>query len=363
MTHAESWRPRVVVCGTGFGRTYLAALRRPGVPLELAGILARGSKRSLACAEYYQVPLYTDVSELPGDIDVGCVVVDGALNGGHGGELAVALMARGIHVLQEHPLHHSELAACLRQARRSGVVYHLNTHYPHVPAISTFIGAARRLLERQPALIIDALTTFTVLYPLVDVIGQVIGGIRPWSLSVGPPGAGGFGSADGTIAGVPVALRIQNELHSADRDNGAHVLHRITLGTQGGNLLLVNTQGPVLWSPRLHMPADYKDAVTPQQSAAEHLDLPGTSCLTAPAAPSCRAMLSDDWPDAAGQALAGLRLAIIEGEDPLPRGQYHLGLCQIVSHITGLLGRPSPPALASGDAIVEADRLVRCQPA
>lgn len=362
MTRGDGWRPRVVVCGTGFGRTYLAALRRPDVPLDLAGILARGSDRSKACAAHYGVPLYTEPGELPGDIDIACVVVDGALNGGRGGELSVELMARGIHVLQEHPLHHSELAACLRQARRSGVVYHLNSHYPHVPAIAAFIGAARRLLKAQPALLIDAMTSFTVLYPLTDIIGQVLGGIRPWSLDVRPPAGGGLGCADGTIAGVPVSLRIQNEADPGSRDNGAHVLHRITLATQGGNLLLVNTQGPVLWNPRLHMPPDYRTAVTARHCAAGHLDLPGTVWVTEPPVPSCRAMLSDDWPQAVGQALAGLRQAIISGADPLPGGQYHLGLCQIVSHITGGLGRPGQLTGACEQAITEATSLVAAHP-
>ncbi len=104
-------------------------------------------------------------------------MVNAGLNGGRGAELAQELMDGGLHVLQEHPLHQAELAACLRQARRRGVVYHLNTHYVHVAAVASFIRAARRLLEQQPLLFTDALSSLQVLYPLLDILGQALGGV------------------------------------------------------------------------------------------------------------------------------------------------------------------------------------------
>jgi thiazolinyl imide reductase len=356
MTSGDRWQPRVVVCGTGFGRTYLAALRRPGMPFRLDGILAQGSQRSRACARHYEVPLYTAVDELPAGLDLACVVVNSGLNGGRGAELAQELMSRGLHVLQEHPLHQAELAACLRQARRHGVVYHLNTHYVHVGAIACFIGAARRLLEHQPAVFADALSSLQVLYPLMDILGQALGGIRPWSLAARPPAGGVLRSVDGLVGGVPVTLRIQNQIDPGNRDNGPHVMHRVTLATEGGNLLLANTHGPVLWTPRLHMPEDYRDAVTVADCAAAHLDLPGVSGLTPPGAVSYRQSIGDDWPAAAARALLALREAVLSGADPLPRGQYHLALCRLVADITGQLGRPQP-APSGEPMIMEASEL------
>ena len=356
MTSGGGWQPRVVVCGTGFGRTYLAALRRPGMPFRLAGILARGSERSRACARYYEVPLYTAPGQLPAGIEVACVVVNAALNGGRGAELAQELMDGGLHVLQEHPLHQTELAACLRQARRRGVVYHLNTHYVHLAAVASFIRAARRLLEQQPPLFTDALSSLQVLYPLLDILGQALGGVRPWSLAARPPEGGVFRGVDGLLGGVPVTLRIQNQIDPANRDNGPHVMHRVTLGTEGGNLLLANTHGPVLWTPRLHMPADYRDAITVADCAPGPLDLPGVSDLTAPGAVTYRQMVGEDWPAAAARALLALREAVLAGQDPLPRGQYHLALCRLVADITGQLGRPQ--LVSSGEPqITEASAL------
>ena len=357
-----AWRPLVVVCGTGFGRTYLAGvagLAGRGEPVELAGVLARGSARSQQCARHYGVPLYTDVDQLPAGIEIACVVVSAGINGGRGAELAQRLMARGVHVLQEHPLHQAELAECLRQARRHGVVYHVNSHYVHVASVATFVRAARRLLAGQRPVFVDALTSFQVLYTMVDLLGQALGGIRPWSLAVAPaPGVPEvLRSVSGSLGGVPATLRVQNQMHPEERDNGAHVMHRVTLATEGGDLLLANTLGPVLWNPRLHMPADYQEAVTVAASTAAHLDLPGATVLGPSRLPSHRQVIGQEWPAAAGRALLELRQAVLDGADPLPRGQYHLALCRLVAEVTGQLGRPEVRATGA-PRIVEAAALV-----
>lgn len=344
----QHWRPRVVVCGTGFGRVYLAALRRKDMPFQLTGILARGSERSRECARHYGVPLLRSIDELPDGTEVACVVVSAAINGGRGAVLAQQLMARGIHVIQEHPLHQAELAECLRQARRYGTIYHLNSHYVHVAAVDSFIQAARRLLERQRPLFADVITSFQVLYPLADILGRIFGGVRPWSLvASGSAGSQVLRGVAGTICEVPVTLRIQHQIDPENRDNGPHLLHRVTLAVPGGNLLLANTHGPVLWNPRLHMPADYRNAVTVDGSAAGHLDLPSAICLTPPGLPSHRQVVAAEWPAAVARALLGLRAAVLAAEDPMPRGQYCLALCRLVADITGQLG--TPEVTPSGD--------------
>jgi thiazolinyl imide reductase len=285
-------------------------------------------------------------------------VVSAGLNGGQGTELARRLMARGIHVLQEHPLHHDELTACLREAQRRQVVYHLNSHYVHVEAVRRFIGAARRLAARQAPLFVDAMTSFLVLYPLFDILGQALGSVRPWSLAAGGPQTGVFRGLQGTLAGVPATVRVQNQLHPGDRDNHSHVLHRVTLGAEGGNLLLASTHGPVVWCPRPHMPADYRSAVHVEASAVGELDLPSASCLGPAEAPSYRRIVGDEWPAAAARALLDLRSAILRGDDPRPRGQYHLALCRLTAEATARLGppelltSPEPRVLAASDLAV-----------
>ena len=344
-------RMRVVVCGTTFGQVYLNAFRDAGLPFELAGIVARGSVRSRECAERWGVPLFTEALQVPGDTDIACVVVRSGALGGRGTELATTLMRRGIHVLQEHPVHHDDLAACLTQAHRHRVVYRLNSFYPHLEPVRRFLAAARRLISRQRPLFVDAACAIHVAYPLFDILGQALGGVRPWSVnallpateSPPPPDEGGapFRSLEGLIGGVPLTLRVQNQIALGDPDNHLHLLHRITIGTEGGNLTLVDTHGPLLWSPRLHIPAEMKDHFDlAAADSAEHLDFASSAPLGPPSGPTFREILGSMWPAGVAAALLELRTAILNGEDPRPKGQYHLALCRIWQETTSRLGYP-----------------------
>jgi thiazolinyl imide reductase len=357
-------RPRVVVCGTKFGRVYLAAFRSPDFPFELAGILARGSMRSRACARYYDVPLFTHPDQLPADVDIACVVVGAAISGGLGAELAQALMARGIHVLQEHPLHHDELAECLRHAHCHGVTYRLNTHYIHVEPVRRFITAARALFRQQRPLFVDAACAFQVAFTLFDILGQALGGVRPWAFTEPPPQPNlltqsgdieaPFRSLDGMIAGVPLTLRIQQEMDPGDPDNYSHFFHRITFGTEGGNITLVNTHGPMLWCPRPHMPPDLRDAIALDDSTAEHLNFSSATPLGPAEGPTYREVLGSLWPAAVRRAMLYLRRAILEDEDPRRQGQYYLTLCRLTQDANARCGplqlrRRTAPRILSGD--------------
>ncbi|HEV2372804.1 MAG TPA: Gfo/Idh/MocA family oxidoreductase [Streptosporangiaceae bacterium] len=350
-------KQRVLVAGTKFGQVYLEALSRPDSPFELAGVLARGSQRSLACAEHYGIPLFTDPAQVPDDVRLACVVIRGGLLGGSGGEVARALMERGIHVVQEHPLHHDELAQCLRTASRAGVVYHLNSFYVNTAPVRRFLAAAAELLSRQRARYVDAACGFQVAYALLDIIGSALGALRPWAFATPTPVPAELGrlsqldfpfrSVDGVIAGVPVTLRVQNQLDPADPDNYAHLLHRVTLGTEGGHLTLVATHGPLLWSPRPDFPRQVQDAVTGTVHFAEHegvteshLDVPSALPLGEAQAPSYRRVFDTVWPEGVQYAVSRLRDAAEAGDSPARRGQYHLTLCTMWQDLTSRLGPP-----------------------
>lgn len=329
-------RPRIVVCGTDFGRTYLAAVRRCG-DFELAGILARGGTRSRRCAGHYGVPLFGSPDELPDDVDAACVVVGAAINGGPGGELARALMARGLHVLQEHPLDPAELSGCLRAAGQHGVVYQVGCHYADLPAVSSFLAAGRRLLTRQRPVFVDAHSSFLVLYPLVDVLFRLLGRIRPIAFEPAT-GPAVLRSVTGVLGGVPLALRVQHQMDPVTRDNGGHVLQRVTVCTEGGNLLLAGPAGPVLWSPRLNRPGDYADVVSVADSADAALDLPAVHSLPPAGVPSHRQVIAGQWPDAVGVTLGRFRAAIAGGRAAAADGQHHLGLAEATRRLVAALG-------------------------
>jgi thiazolinyl imide reductase len=194
---------------------------------------------------------------------------------------------------------------------------------------------------------------------MFDVLGQALGSLRRSSFPGAASQGGVFRGLDGAMAGVPVTLRVQNQLVTDNRDNGAHLLFRIALGSEGGHLLLASPHGPILWSPRPHMPEAYRDAVSVEAALDGDLDLPSVSCLGPDRAPSYRRILGEEWPAATARALVDLRGSILSGEDPRPRGQYQLALCRLTAEVTGRLGPPellrSPEPVILGASDLEAD--------
>lgn len=339
----------VLVCGATFGQLYLEALRRPGrAPFECAGLFARGSARARACAEHYAVPLYTDVAEVPGDVDVACVVVRSGLLGGQGSALAQRLMERGMHVVQEHPLHHDELADCLRTARRTGVGYQLNSFYVHVASVRRFLAAAHELTRTTTLRYLDATCSLQTAYSMLEILARLVGRLRPWQLDVAPAGGDAatvpFRVVTGTLGGVPLTMRVQHELDPSNPDDNAHVLHRVTCGTDAGNLTLHDTHGPILWQHRPYF-HDIRAAVGPVAEPADHLRRPHVVTVGAHA-PSYREIADEMWPDAVLEALRALRQSIDLRQGPMVDGQRHLALCRMWSDTAGLLG---PPALRRQD--------------
>ncbi|GGL11849.1 hypothetical protein Sme01_68310 [Sphaerisporangium melleum] len=326
---------RVVVCGTKFGQVYLSALDGTG-PFRLTGVMARGSIRSAAYAAAYRVPLLTDPDQVAEVADLACVVVRSGVVGGQGTELAEALLTRGVHVLQEHPMHPDELTGCLRAARAAPAVHHVNTLYAHLEPVRRFIDTARRLCALQQPLYVDAACSVHVAYALFDILGRALGALRPWAFTATAPGTP-FTCLAGTIGGVPLTLRVQNQIAPNDPDAHLHLLHRITIGTEGGGLTLVNTHGPIVWSPRMYVGRDAQDRFA---TDAEHLRLPSATLIGPGEAPTFHEIVTRLWPDGVRRALSDLRGAVDSGQDPLRQGQYNLTLSRLWVDATTALGRP-----------------------
>ncbi len=308
MTGDAADRPlRVVVCGTGFGRIHLRAVGLvPG--LRLAGVLARGGDASRGLAAAHGVPLWTDVAELPADVDLASVAVGSAVQGGPGSELVLALLARGIHVLQEHPAHPDEITAAARAARTAGVRYRLSTHYRHVRATRGFLASAERLRARSPIVHVDAAGPVHLLQPLVDILGLAVGGLRPWAftdpverpheLTALEARPSPLTAIEGVVGGIPLSLRVHDELHPADRDNHALLWPRIALASEAGVLTLADVHGPVTWSPALHTRRDAAGRLDLDGDPARRA-LPRLSSWPDAPAPTAGDLFDDVWPDAA----------------------------------------------------------------
>lgn len=250
----------VLVCGTRFGEHYLAALTcaerlwaaRPAhLPrYRLAGLLARGSERSRALARRLGVPLFSAPDEVPAGIDIACVVVRSAIVGGDGSSLARALLERGMHVLQEHPVHPTDIVRLRELAARHGRRYHVNTFYPHLPAGQRFIDYARQSAARNRPAFVEITTSLQLLYSSLDMVCRALGGEGTFAcagplpldtLPGRPDAPWPFRAIQGVICGVPFSLNLQTYLDPADPDHHSLVMHRIAIGGPEGHVLLAGS--------------------------------------------------------------------------------------------------------------------------
>lgn len=337
-----SQRPlNVVVCGSTFGQFWLAALARYPQQFTVAGLLASGSVRSRECARRHAIPLWTSPEALPDDIDIACVVLRASVLGGEGSQLAQVLMAKGIHVIQEQPVHHDEVAANLRSARQHGVQYRVGNLYPHLPAMRQFADAAQRLRRRQAPQFIDAACASQVAFPLVSLLGESLEALRPWRLAAAdrPEGAP-FQLVQGSAGGVPLTLRVHNDVDPQDPDNHFQLLHQVTIGFPAGRLTLVDTHGPVIWSPRLHVPDGVKRDHDFSGPDAAHLLEETSAIVGEPQCDSWRTTLAECWPEAIAADLLALAQAITGTEASRWNPQALLTRCQLWQALTQALGYP-----------------------
>jgi thiazolinyl imide reductase len=263
-------------------------------------------------------------------------------------------------------MHADELTACLRAARRAGTGFRISTHYPHVAPVRRFLAAAARLREQAPVLFVDAASPVHVLHPFVDLLGRALGGLRPWGFADPAPfpadlaglagGPGPLRSLYGVVAGMPVTLRVHNQLHPGDRDNHALLWHRIAIGTEAGVLTLAATHGPVLWSPRFHADRDADRRLVLDGPGTENLGMPSTSAVGPADTVPFRELVTTVWPDAVAHALRGLRESVEAGTDPLKDGQFDLTVARMWADLARRLGppesiRPAPPRPLPVDAL------------
>lgn len=333
---------RVIVCGTTFGQTYLSGIANLPEHFQLAGILARGSAFARHCAQKHKVPLYTSVSELPDDIHAACVVVRSGILGGAGTTLAKTLLERGIHVLQEQPVHHDELGQLLLTARKHQCQYQLNGFYPDLPSVARYIEAARNVLEQRKPLYVDAACSVHVLYPLIDILGKALGQLRPWSFkkhATAPAELGPFTTLTGCIAGLPLTLRVQNQFDPADPDNHLHLFHQISLGTQGGTLTLLDSHGQIMWQPRIFMQRR-DDGVLDLSVKQPSLDMPASSIIEDPDAPTYHDVMTHVWPAAVSRALLRFHQSILDNRQQSAANQYLLSVAKAWTDLGTELGTP-----------------------
>ncbi|WP_368858838.1 hypothetical protein [Candidatus Symbiopectobacterium endolongispinus] len=144
------------------------------------------------------------------------------------------------------------------------------------------------------------------------------------------------------MGGVPVTLRVQNQIHPGDADNHAFLMHRMTLATESGVLTLADTHGPALWQPRLHTHRDATHRLVLDGPGTERLAALSRSTFPGSEPDTFRVVFDTQWPQAINRALDAFIASI--GNPALAQSQsaWTLSVTRSWHHISTLLG---PPAL------------------
>ncbi len=256
---------KVVVCGTGFGRFYIRGIREFTDRYRLVGIISRGSSQSKRLAEKLQITLFDDYTKVTKqDADVVCVVVRTGVVGGEGTEIAKHFLEKGIHVVIEQPIHYEDILGCYRIANKNNCTFHVESFYPYLQTTRAFISTANRLLEKAEPVYLETACSLQVLYPMLDVVGLVMGGFKPVKIDRKKTVQHGlFTDLYGEIKGVSWNLRIQNEMDTTNPDNNFHLFHKIRLYTVAGCLEMTESHGDIVWTPRYIIPKDEDGILTP----------------------------------------------------------------------------------------------------
>lgn len=334
---------KVVVCGTRFGRFYLEAIKQSH-EFELAGIVSTGSAFSQKCAEKYGTKLYTDLEQLPSDVDIACVVIRTTVLGGEGTELALRLMNKGVHVLLEQPAHQRDLARCYQASRQNNVFFALGDLYVELPSVKKFILLAQGIIKQQTPLYLNIDLATQVSFPLVHILAKALPSLRPWKVESVINDDTPFQVVSMTIGGIPVVIRAHNQVDTEVSDGYLHLLHKISLGVGGGNLTLSDTHGPVTWQPRLIMPDDHYMPGDITTYPSDGMFDESTSLIGDEKYPTYEEIFNSLWPQAILNDLRRVA-SLIKGEiaekQTAKWGQQEVLCSQLWHEISNALGYPN----------------------
>jgi pyochelin biosynthetic protein PchG len=344
MNARRQGRPRAIVVGATFGAVYAEALSAPHSPVELVGLVSTGSTASAELADRLGVSLYTGLDSLPG-VDVAFVVVRSGVVGGEGAQICERMLERGIHVMQEQPVHADEILSLLRVAKTNSVLYTVNDFYSRIASIRQFISAAQALDKISRIRYVHARSAIHVAYPLFTILSSVVGPLTPARIMVPqrPENTESSFVAGRIVLGdVTVDLLIQNELCANDPDNHARLMHTITVGSDAGELVLAHTHGSTRWHRRPRAEAAATDV-----SIAEPVGIDFE--------PTAVQVRNELWPDA-------IRLAAADFIESIDRSrtmvsQRFVRATRLWADFTSAMGPatlidPEPPLLVSASELV-----------
>ncbi len=238
-------KKQVLVCGTQYGQVYLRAIDELQ-DFEVSALLARGSERSIRLSEQRAISLYKNVDQIDEHVDLACV----AIGGDAGTDVAASLLKRGVPVLLEHPVSIDKVSQLLHLANKHETFCHVNSHFPEIKPINSFIELCKKLNSRSKPRVINAACNSRTLYSMLDILQRSLGDINLEHFTSSPMGTHDlYKNCTFSVNETPCAMVYQRWLGRIDDSKDSPLGHEITVTYPEGVLRLAGTFGPCQWFP------------------------------------------------------------------------------------------------------------------
>ncbi|VUD69305.1 hypothetical protein TDB9533_04672 [Thalassocella blandensis] len=234
-------KKRILLCGTRYGQSYLPAIFQSN-NLELVGVLAKGSDRSIRIAEQCGIPFYSNVKDIDQAIDIACV----ALREDIAIPIAQVLISHGCDILIEHPVSRNGIETLQKQARQAGKNIHINTHFPNLPFVTQFIERCREQTSHQPPLLIQLHCNSRTLFSALDILMRCFGEITVSEFQI--TDLEHYKMCCFKLNNITAILIYQHWRFEIDDSADAPLGHQFTIVYPGGTLSLPSTFSPLVWS-------------------------------------------------------------------------------------------------------------------
>lgn len=245
---------KVIVCGSRFGQFYIEALKDME-NIEVIGLLANGSNRSVKCADHYNLKIFTSVESLPKDIDVACVAIGSSVFGGNGVKIAKELLKKRINVLFEQPIHVREISELYNTAISHNVKIKIGNLYNNLPAVRNFLLNVDRanMISHPSYLMVDLNTQLS--YPVSGIIKQILKDTTVVNENykyIEQKSCCNILSMN--VNNVEVLVKAFNEIGKNNLDSDMRMLFSMVVGYPSGRLVLSSPLGPVFWEQSPNVP-------------------------------------------------------------------------------------------------------------
>ncbi len=244
MINTATSKKKIILCGTKYGASYLPAIYQ-SPKLELAGILAKGSHRSIRIAEQFGVDLFTTVDSITENYDYAVI----AINEGLSTQIASDFLKLNKDVIIEHPIHIHNIEALVKLAEKSKKKCFVNSHFPNLPPIELFIQQCAALNESDPPTLICVQCNSRTLFSMLDILMRCFGLFELEEDT--KKEIGNYVNCTFRLNGIPFIMIYQKWRFEEDDSADSPLGHQITITYPSGVLSLDGTYGPCLWHPIL----------------------------------------------------------------------------------------------------------------